>query len=68
MRLLLPALFAGAALAQQTVTWEERPGLRLSNDKIDLTVLTTGGAMVELTLRDDPDKLSPLWNPVRMAR
>ncbi len=68
MRLLLSALFAGAALAQQAVTWEDLPGLRLSNDKVDLTVLTTGGAMVELTLRDDAGKLSPLWNPIRMAR
>jgi hypothetical protein len=68
MRLLIFTFLAGAAFAQQAVTWEELPGLRLSNDKVDLTVLTTGGAMVELTLRDDAGKMSPLWNPIRMAR
>ena len=24
--------------------------------------------MVDLVLKDDPEKLSPLWNPVRLAR
>jgi hypothetical protein len=68
MRLLTPLLLGCAAFAQQSVVWEERPGLRLSNDKLDLTILTTGGAIVDLALRDDPEKLSPMWNPVRMAR
>ena len=27
-----------------------------------------GGAIVDLVLKDDPEKLSPLWNPVRLAR
>ena len=70
VRLLVSALFCfcSLALGQRAVTFEDRAGLQLSNDKLDLTVLTHGGAMVDLTLRDDPDKLSPLWNPVRMAR
>lgn len=61
-------LCAFPALAQRSVTWEDHPGLELSNDKIALILLPNGGAMVDLTLRDDPGKLSPLWNPVRMAR
>ncbi len=56
------------AFPQTQVTWEDRPGLLLSNDRIQLTVLPQGGAMVDLILRDDAEKLSPLWNPVRMAR
>jgi len=68
MRLLIPALLATALFAQRSVTWEDRPGLELANDKIALTVLPHGGAMVDLILRDDHAKLSPLWNPVRMAR
>lgn len=48
--------------------FEDRPALLLSNDKIELTMLTTGGAFVNLVLRDDPAKLSPLWNPARLAR
>lgn len=48
--------------------FEERPALLLSNDKLELTVLTDGGALADLILRDDPEKLSPLWNPIRMAR
>src|SRR6266436_9658757 len=66
---------AGAALAQtpdssflKKSSFEEVPALLLSNDKIELTVLATGGALANLILRDDPDKLSPFWNPKRYAR
>src|SRR3989442_9667128 len=73
---LLPSTFlglAGAALAQapgflKESSFEEIPALLLSNDKIELTVLTSGGALGNLILRDDPDKLSPFWNPMRYAR
>jgi hypothetical protein len=49
-------------------TFEERPALVMSNDKMELTILTTGGSLANLVLADDPEKLSPFWNPVRMAR
>src|SRR5207247_1999035 len=39
-----------------------------SNDMIELTVLPPGGALAKLILRDDPEKLSPFWNPKRYAR
>ncbi len=69
---LLLAFFcaAPAAPAQflQKGTFEERPSVTLSNDKMELTILTTGGALVHLTLKDDPGKMSPFWNPIRMAR
>jgi hypothetical protein len=77
----IPAAFASflalciTAVAQspgteflRRVEFEERPALLLSNDKIELTMLTTGGSFVNLVLKDDPERLSPLWNPVRMAR
>ena len=77
MRLLPTAAFylAGAALAQtpesgflKNSTFEEVPALLISNDKIELTVLSDGGALANLILRDDPEKLSPYWNPKRYAR
>jgi hypothetical protein len=48
--------------------FEDIPALVLSNGKIELTVLTDGGALANLTLRDDPEKMSPYWNPIRYAR
>ena len=54
--------------ALKSATFEERRGLVLANDRIELTVLTQGGSMANLVLRDDPELLSPLWNPMRMAR
>ncbi len=70
MRFLSLALvgLGGCALAQGPATFEGRPALVLSNDKLELMMLPQGGAMVNLILRDDPEKLSPLWNPARMAR
>ena len=58
---------AQEAVVQQTL-FEGRPALILSNDKLELTIFTHGGAFANLTLRDDPEKLSPLWNSVRMAQ
>lgn len=49
-------------------TFEEQPSLVFSGDRLALTILTRGGAFAELTLADDPARLSPLWNPARQAR
>src|SRR2546429_5775797 len=35
---------------------------------IYLTVLPKGSTFASVVLSDDPEKLSPLWNPMRMAR
>jgi hypothetical protein len=48
--------------------FEDLPAVVLANDKIQLTILTHGGAMTSLVLLDDPRQLSPLWNPIRLAR
>ena len=65
--------FAWTASAQNAeflrkTTFENRPALIMSNDKMEFTILTTGGSLANLVLADDPEKLSPYWNPVRMAR
>ena len=62
------APFGFAQGGQDKTVWEDRPGLLLSNDKLELTVIPEGGGMVQLTLAGDPEKISPLWNPYRIAR
>jgi hypothetical protein len=49
-------------------TFEGYPAVVLSNSKLELTITTKGSTLASLTLKDDPKKLSPLWNPIRMAR
>ncbi len=61
-------LSAATAMAQRTVTFEDRAGTVVENDKLELTVLNKGGAFANLILKSDGEKLSPLWNPVRAAR
>ena len=40
----------------------------LSNDKVSLTVITEGGAMAQILLADDKEKINPIWNPYWIAR
>jgi hypothetical protein len=77
MRFLTTAFFClpVAALAQTSGAdflkrsqFEDIPALVVSNNKLELTVLSSGGALANLILRDDPAKLSPYWNPSRYAR
>ena len=56
------------AFAQQTTVFEDRPSLVLANDKVELTVLTEGGAMAQILLAADKEKVNPLWNPYWIAR
>ena len=49
-------------------TFEEHPALLVANGTLELTVLPLGSTFARLTLADDPEKLSPLWDPIRMAR
>ena len=71
-RTLLQATPIAQAIAQtagfqMNGTYEGMPSVRLANDKMALTVLVQGSTIADLTLADDPEKLSPFWNPVRMA-
>lgn len=52
----------------QNGTFEGFPSVVLSSSKLELTIMTKGSTLANLTLADDSEKLSPLWNPMRMAR
>ncbi|MEP7367240.1 MAG: hypothetical protein ABI972_28595 [Acidobacteriota bacterium] len=68
-RTLLIATAAATLLsAQRTTQFEDHDALVLDNDKVELLVFTKGGAFASLTLKDDPAKLSALWNPFAGAR
>lgn len=54
--------------AQRAVVWEGRPGVVLENERIELITLNKGGAFVSLRLKDDPKKINPMWDPIRLAR
>lgn len=53
-------LAAAAAAAQQEVTFDGKAARVIENDKLALTILSGGGAMVQLLRKDDPSKLNPL--------
>jgi hypothetical protein len=59
---------SAAAFAQSKGTWEGRPALLLSNNAVELTVVPEGGAMTQLVLVGDRERINPLWNPVQIAR
>ncbi len=71
MKLLSVPLFGLLCIsgaAAQTTTFEGFPAFTLSNDKLQVTLMAKGATLASLFLRDDPEKLSPLWNPMRDAR
>jgi len=51
-----------------TTLFENRTAVVLSNDKVELTVITEGGAMAQIVLAADKEKINPLWNPYWIAR
>ena len=40
----------------------------ISNGKVRLTLTTLGATLASIVLSDNPAKLNPLWDPVRIAR
>ena len=62
---VMPAL-AGDHFRQDD--FQGRPSLVVSNDLLELTILNTSGAFASLVLKDDPDKINPMWDHIRMAR
>ena len=73
MRRLLIVLTAAVAVAQSPVgphssTFEGQPAVTLSNDKLQMTVMVQGSSIASLVMTDDAQKLSPYWNPTRLAR
>ena len=68
--LLLTALLPATVIAAEHLRdgdFHGRPALVLSNDRIELSVLPLGGAMVKLVLRDDREKINPMWDSFRAA-
>ncbi len=65
---LLCFCVTATAFAQQSTVFEDRPALILANDKVAVTILHEGGAMAEIVLASDKDKVNPLWNPYWIAR
>jgi len=70
MRFIMVLMMLSSGLAQQPskTEFEGQPGYVLANGAIELTVLARGSTFASVVLADDPEKLSPLWNPARMAR
>src|SRR5436853_358809 len=66
--LLAMALPAEMPVASVSESFEGHPAAALSNGTIEITVLKQGSTIASIVLKDDPEKLSPLWNPMRMAR
>lgn len=61
MRTFLTVLaLASSVFAQERTLLDGKSALVIANDKLSLSVLTEGGAMVRLVLNDDPDKLNPM--------
>jgi len=68
MRLLALFLIPLAGFAQRAAIFESRPATALENEKIELLTLNKGGAFVSLVLKDDAEKMNPMWNPVALSR
>jgi hypothetical protein len=68
LALLCTAFCPFPARGQQAVQHEGLSGTLLDNGRIELVTLDKGGAFVRLTLKEDPKKINPMWDPIRMAR
>ena len=68
-RIFQIAVTVAAATAQTSQgTFEGQPAVLLSNDKLQVTVLTEGSTIASIVLHDDAERLNPLWNPLSVAR
>jgi len=72
MRFVILLLIVSTGLAQKgeppNTSFEGQPGYLVSNGVLELTVLARGSTFARLVMSDDAEKLSPLWDPIRMAR
>jgi len=59
------ALLAASLAAQTDATFRDRKAWRLENDKLRVTVLSGGGHIAELVLKNPPGgrEVNPLWIP-----
>ena len=63
----LVLMLAGSFSAQEQ-SYEGQPSVLLANDRLQMQILLQGGAIGSFVLQDDPQKLNPMWNPLRTAR
>lgn len=61
-------LAVGQGPAVKEATFEGLPALVVANEKVEFTVTVLGASLARAVLRDDAERLNPLWEPVRMAR
>jgi hypothetical protein len=66
--LVLVALACGQSSEPPKTTFEDHQAFLLSNGTLELTVLPRGSSFARVVLADDPEKLSPLWDQIRLAR
>ena len=62
---LLAVLLAAPPDGAQDGEFHGQPALVLANDKLELKVLPYGGALASLVLKDDAEKMNPLWDSFR---
>ncbi len=48
--------------------FQGHPALVLANDILELTVLPNSGAFASVVLKDDTEKMNPMWDPLRGSR
>jgi hypothetical protein len=58
----------GQSSGPPRTSFEGLDAFLLSNGTLELTVLSRGSTFARVVLTDDPEKLSPLWDPTRVAR
>ena len=60
--LLMPYVTVAAAQSTQETTFAGQPATVLSNDKLQVTIMTQGGAIASVVLADDAKKQNPMWS------
>jgi hypothetical protein len=65
LQLLILILACGSlasAQSTQETTFAGQPATLLSNDKLQVTIMTQGGAIASVVLADDAKKQNPMWS------
>lgn len=59
--LLLACTSVAPAQSTQETTFDGQPATVLSNDKLQVTIMTQGGAIASVVAANDPQKRNPMW-------
>jgi hypothetical protein len=60
--LFLACVSVASAQSTQETTFAGQPATLLSNDKLQVTIMTQGGAISSVVLADDAKKQNPMWS------